>query len=373
MAFSAAQYSITFADAQDRSHVVKIFPDAYVSGTTALDPADNPLTFRFGGSQDNEYRIINETVLEIRIVVTDAAVHTALFGQDEQSVAVQWTIDGALAWRGYLVTDDMEQPIDSPGVLVMRAACGMAFLSQVKWTPADTDRQTYLAGIVDALGDLSAYGVTLDSLTHPIGAAANWHAHDGGSAVSGNTLARYEFDAAVFQNPDIATEYYANRHVLEQLVGRFGAKVYNGDGRWRIYQRDLVTGTSYSMDKYLTAGTDEGTDETISEVEITNTGSNRIYADGAIKGVLPYSHVPIVYAHGRAGGSLLVNQDFKLWDSATQDAPTGWTRVRDATQTLDDPGGGSTGMVPIGPGGDRFNTGHTGRPNGPDEGIGGVA
>lgn len=331
MAFTDDKYYIEFADVQGRTHTVKLFPDGYTGSSTELVGAESPISFAFGSQGDDEFRAMNETVLEIRVIVEDETLWSDIFGDDDQNWVVDWLIGSNLAWRGYLLTDDLLQPLDTPSILNMRAVCGLAYLNQVPWTPGTSDRQTFMEGIQDALNDLSAGGVTLDSLDHKIGAAANWHAYDA-TAANGNSFARYEFDENVFENESTGV-HYTNRFVIEQLVGRFGAKITNANGRWRIYQRELMDASSYSMDKYTAAGADEGSDETISEVEITPASTNPILEGGAYKGDVGFSEVPLVYSHGTQGGSAFVNLDFKLW-SVGAAAPVGWTRVRENAEEL---------------------------------------
>lgn len=374
MAFTDDKYHFTFADRQGRTHLVKLFPDTFTHGaggaSTELVTTDNPLVYSFGAQGDDEFRAMNETVLDMSLIVEDEVLWTDVFGDNDQSWVVDWLIDGALAWRGYLLTDDLLQPLDRPGVLNLKAVCGLMYLKGVAWTPGTADRQTFMEAIQDALGDLAAGSVTLDALTHKIAASGNWHAYDA-SAASGNSFARYEVDENVFEDEQTGL-HYDNRFVIEQLVGRFGAKITNADGRWRIYQRELMDAASYAMDEYTAAGVDETTNETISEVEITPSGVNPIIDGGAYKGDVGFSEVALVHAHGTQGGSAFVNLTFDLWVSGAA-APTGWTRVRENAEELSrntsgvvaggntivipDPGGGGGGGLDSGGGGGLDGTG----------------
>lgn len=250
MAFNRPEYSITYADAQNRSNVIYLDPDNNFAGTppTALTPSAQPNVYEFGGNNDDEYRTLNPTGLTIRVKVDDTTLFDAISGKLSLYWRVRWLRSGTEVWRGYLITDEIEQPFNQPSILTLRAVCGIKELDGVKWTASSEGGvATFITHAVDILDDLTGHGAV------GVGVSAvdtayygNWHAYNGGSAVSGDSFSRYSYNSAALSNPLDATDLPIASLALEQTVGRFGAKLCLADGKWRIYQRSALGGT-YTM------------------------------------------------------------------------------------------------------------------------------
>jgi hypothetical protein len=317
MAFNLPKYSITYADAQDRVNVIYLDPDGYgTASVTAITPAGSPLAYEFGSNNDDEYRALNPTGLLIRVKVGDTTLFDEISGDVALSWRVRWERSSTEVWRGYLITDEIEQPFNQPSILTLRAVCGIKELDGVKWTAS--------AGVDSFVDHASDILSNLTGQVTGIGYASNWHSYNGGTAVTGNTFDRYEYNSAALSNPLDATELPVASLALEQTIGRFGAKMCLANGKWRIFQRSLL-GASYSMSTY------GGGSETISAFSIANAD---IYSDATGSNAPAYYQTSIGYYHYPEETGFILNGDFDNW---TGSVPDNWTEVG---------GGGNLTKVP---------------------------
>jgi len=305
MAFVDDKYTISFRDAQDRENIVYIDLDGYTGSATALTPAEDPLVFSFGNNNDDEYRPLNPTLITLQVIVTDTVVFADVSGDVALSWRARWYRSGAEVWRGYLLTDEIEQPFSLPSILTLRAVCGLKELDGIKWTAS--------AGVDSFVDHASDILSNLVGQVTAIGYASNWHSYSVGG-VSGNTLDRYEYNSVALSNPLDATELPVASLALEQTVGRFGAKMCLANGKWRIYQRSLL-GSSYSMSTY------GGGSETISAFTITN---DDIYSDATGSNAPAYSKTDIGYYHYPEEAGFIKNGAFNTWTSGV---PDNWTEI----------------------------------------------
>lgn len=318
----ANEYTITYADAQGRENIIYLDLEGGAGPATALNsnpananketgvPAESPLILEFGGNNDDEYRSINPTALQIRLVVENSTIFNAVSGDASFDWRVRWTRDSVEKWRGYLITDEIEQPFELPGLLTLRAVCGIKELDGVEWTPTTPGAATFITHIQDQLSNLG--GTTLG-----VGYYANWHGRttvqdSGNTAVSGNSYSVYSFKGSAFNDPYDANKKTVTSFALQNAVGAFGGKICMSDGLWRVYQRDALA-SAYTMD--LTGG---GT-ESISAYSLTDA---QIYR-GAVRSNAPaYYKTQVSYNHFPEDTGFLLNGDFDFW---TGSAPDNWT------------------------------------------------
>lgn len=159
-------------------------------------------------------------------------------------------------WLGYLVLDNYEDStIAIPDQLNLEANDGLGQLKRIPYTDASgspevayTGRESYRViarRCLDKLGYSLPFRMA--SRMYPDGVAATVDPWD-----------KMEADNAIFYDDDgNAMECY---EVLQQLLYRMSAELFQRDGSWHFIAVELQDGADYTVYKYLANGTADGTD-----------------------------------------------------------------------------------------------------------------
>ena len=327
------KYTVSFADIQDRAHVVYLDLDGYGGSSSALTPIDDALTWEFGSDRGDIFAQSVPTNISIGVIVSDSTVFLDIAGDAEKAWRLRWYIGGSQVWTGHVLTDELSQPIDVPGVLVIRAVCGLVTADNIAWSPASESRQTIMPLVADALGDI---GHGLQVLSY-----ANWHAGAppdslanaaNSSAVTGNSFARYEILPTNFKNTD-SLKYATSGFVLSNLAGLFGATLFQADNRWILVQREAIAGSGYTGNVYDSAGA-YSTTAAVSTLSI-DTSTQVILANGTYSAARGFGAVETRYSHGDLGYEMFYNTSFETWAGGL---PSGWTEIDEDTVTAPNTG-----------------------------------
>jgi len=321
------KYTVTFGDYQAREHIVYLDLEGYAAGVTALTPSEDPLVWQAGSDRGDVFVTLMPSSVSLSIIVGSSTVFADIAGDGEFDWLLRWTIAGTEVWRGHVLTDELTQPVDIPGELTIRAVCGLVTLDKIPWSPVGSigeARQTMMPIIANALGDL-AHGLSIRSY-------ANWHAENGGAAVTGNSYARDEILPTNYKNTQTGV-YASSALVLANLSGLFSATLVQADGKWNLVQREGITGASYTTNVYDSAGA-YSTTQVVYRQLLDDTVSP-LLGGAQFSAARAYSGAETRYSHGDLGYQLFANPSFQDW---TAGVPDEWTEIDEDTGTAPNSG-----------------------------------
>lgn len=253
------------------------------------------------------------------------AIHGDFFGEGERHVRGQLYRDGSLIWTGYLVTDEIVQPLgDYDNAVTLRFVCALSYLTGADLTG---DGSASIATVVaDAISELA--------LLTAIKIAIKWNPYRADSPVTRMAeVVKMDRDEAV--NSDGSRISFGE--VLEtEIAERFMARVLQANGAWIVHQPELCGDASYVANRYDLTGAYQSVDDTISTLTVDEAAGVGILSGHVKKGVPSYKKSRTRYEHGPAGNfqgdefESTQNSDFGNWQF---DQPLAWkkgTGSRDA-------------------------------------------
>lgn len=265
MAAHATRLKCPFFSKDGKAYQIWFQQDGWAGGVTTISGRGSPVSIEWGrrgidiftpirGSH-SAIALWRKTVTELDVLL-DADTNEWLI--IVVSGTSQAAIDAATFdefWRGYLVLDNYEDStIAIPDELDLEANDGVGELKNIPYTDASGSPEVAFTGResfrVIARRCLDKLGYSL-----PFRMASRLYAD--GEPTSVDPWDKMECDNSIFYDDDgTAMSTY---QVLQQLLYRMSAELFQRDGAWHFIAVELQDGTAYTVYKYTAGGAADGT------------------------------------------------------------------------------------------------------------------
>lgn len=251
----AVKYTIPYRSIDDTPWRVDILLDSWTDpAITVRGSADSACTIEYDGGVDDPF--------DNAVVTSKAAIQLINQGEvdmDELQYAgdrdfvVEVYRDNVLKWKGYLITDNIQQPLlSAPNVVQLSAIDGLNMLENIPYT--HNNLQTEGQGI--------AVRSPLNYLRQCLFASSNlglmlpirWHVGlenvvTEDDAIAGMMTWSPYGDGFIVGQSSGGTIYQNCRYIVEGLVKAFGCRLFQADGAWHVMRTNDIIGGSFTYNE----------------------------------------------------------------------------------------------------------------------------
>lgn len=223
----AVKYQYSFKSFENDDCVVYFFVKDYSGGITILDPGASPFILREFNTDRDFFKPIRGFQAEMQVLATPSiSLEDFVFNEDD-SVLVQFFVNGDRFWIGYLMNDDIQEDwIDTFHYITLRATDG---LGQIQGAPVTT---------IDGQADIEeylSYAIASTPIPNFIGTViVNNLFYDGmQDKADGNfhPLNQVDVDGKTFEGLN-------NQEILERVNRAWGQTIYQYRGVWWIARQE---------------------------------------------------------------------------------------------------------------------------------------
>lgn len=280
----AVKYTIPYRSIDDTPWRVDISTAAYAGDPIPVRGfADNACVIEYDGGVDDPFdNPVVSSKVNMQLINQGELDMDELQNAGDRDFVVEVYRDNVLKWKGYLVTDNIQQPLlSTPYVVQLSAIDGLNMLEGITYTHnnlitesigiANRAPLNYLRQCLFASSNLGLmlpirWHVGLQALTTEDDAIAGMMAWSpyGDGFVAGYYVDELGQRQAIYQNC---------RYIVEGLVKAFGCRIFQADGAWHVMRTTDIIGGSFTYNECdATLGLPTITQHT---VDITRTVSGR--------------------------------------------------------------------------------------------------
>ena len=275
----AVKYTIPYRSIDDTPWRVDISTAAYAGDPIPVrGSAGNACTIEYDGGVDDPFdNPVVSSKANMQLINQGELDMDELQYAGDRDFVVEVYRDNVLKWKGYLITDNIQQPfLSTPYVVQLSAIDGLNMLEGISYTHSNLQTEgqgiairsplNYLRQCLFASSNLGLmlpirWYVGLEALTTEDDAIAGmmeWSPYGDGFIVGQSS------DGTIYQNC---------RYIVEGLVKAFGCRIFQADGAWHVMRTTDIIGGSFTYNECdATLGLPTITTHT---VDITRTISGR--------------------------------------------------------------------------------------------------
>lgn len=247
----AVKYTIPYRSIDDTPWRVDISTASWTDpAITVRGSADSACTIEYDGGVDDPFdNPVVTSKASIQLINQGEVDMDELQYAGDRDFVVEVYRDNVLKWKGYLITDNIQQPLlSAPNVVQLSAIDGLNMLENIPYTHSNLQTEGQGIAIRSPLNYLRQclFASSNLGLMLPI----RWYVGlenvvTEDDAIAGMmTWSPYGDGFIVGQSSD-GTIYQNCRYIVEGLVKAFkGARIFQADGCWNIFPpNDIIGGT----------------------------------------------------------------------------------------------------------------------------------
>lgn len=261
----AVKYTIPYKSIDDAQWRVDILHDAWTDPAISVRGyGDNACTIKWDGGVDDPFdNPVVSSRATIQLINQSEIDMDELQYASDRDFTVEVYRQNVLKWKGYLVTDNIQQPYQSaPYVVQLSAIDGLNMLEGIEYThqnlntsgqgianraPLNFLRQALFANSNLGLMLPIRWSIDLENMAtsdDPIAGEMTWSPYGEGF-----------IDGYYEENGLLQPRYKTCRHIVEGIVKAFRARIYQADGAWCIASpNDIITGSFRQVECNATLG-----------------------------------------------------------------------------------------------------------------------
>jgi hypothetical protein len=320
----AVKYRLEIADNNGANWKVDIEEDSFAGEITTLQGTGNPILIEWNNDSDDVFEPIKSSHASINVYsTTNFALMDLIATQDMQfrMVIYQGEVE---YWKGYIITNNYQEPYDVPPYPVtITACCGLELLENYHYCSSETvasgaEAVTYYEGrrlesqiILDILGKISYTGFR---------EYVNIYEESMASTVGDSPMDQLKIDVDIFKDK------YCDE-VLREVLKKYNACIVHKGGEFYIYRPVELTGATVYGRIFTAVSTKTATTLTPEQFinRSTNISNRRQVSGGMMIAQAPAKTVKIFQDYGNKD-SWIENWEFKpdTYNPYTLIDPNSW-------------------------------------------------
>lgn len=251
----AVKYTIPYRSIDDTPWRVDILLDSWTDGPiTVRGFGGNACTIEYDGGVDDPFdNPVVSSKANISLINQGELDMDELQYAGDRDFIVEVYRDNVLKWKGYLITDNIQQPLlSAPNVVHLSAIDGLNMLENIPYTHNNLQTEgqgiavrsplNYLRQCLFASSNLGLmlpirWYVGMENVVTEDDAIAGmmtWSPYGDGFVVGQSS------DGMIYQNC---------RYIVEGIVKAFGCRIFQADGAWHVMRTNDIIGGSFTYNE----------------------------------------------------------------------------------------------------------------------------
>lgn len=256
----AVKYIIPYRSIDDTAWRIDIIHDDYVGDPINVrGHADNACIISYDGGVDDPFdNPIVTSKANIQLINQGEIDMDELQYAGDRDFIVEVYRDNVLKWKGYLITDNIQQPYQSaPNVIQLSAIDGLNMLEGITYTHANLITEGQGIANRAPLNFLRQCLFASDNLGMML--PIRWHIGLEAVSTSDDALAGMMtwspygegfIDGYYEENGQLQPRYKSCQYIVEGLVKAFkGARIFQANGAWNIFPPNDIIGGSFTYNE----------------------------------------------------------------------------------------------------------------------------